>query len=126
MIPLPDNENNFYNEQKECHICKREFCYDKSEKNRFKLQQKIRNHCHYTGKFRGATHSICNLRYKVHQEIPVKTHNGSKYDYHFMIRELSEEFKVKFECLGENTEKYVTFPYQLKKKIMMVKQLHTK
>ena len=43
-----------------------------------------------------------------------------------MIRELSEEFKVKFECLGENTEKYVTFPYQLKKKIMMVKQLHTK
>ena len=28
MIPLTDNENNFYNEQKECHICKKEFCYD--------------------------------------------------------------------------------------------------
>ena len=40
---------------------------------KFKLYQKVRDHCHYTGKFRGAAHSICNLRYKVPQEIPVKT-----------------------------------------------------
>ena len=36
--------------------------------------------CHLTGKFRGAAHSICNLHYKVPQDIPVKIHNGSKYD----------------------------------------------
>ena len=63
----------------------------------FKLYQKVRDHCHYTGKFRGAAHSICNLRYKVQREIPVIIHNGSKYDYHFIIKELGEEFKGQLE-----------------------------
>ena len=115
MIPLTDNEKRFYEEQKECHICQKEFRYDKNEKKKSKLYQKVRGHCHYTRKFRGAAHSICNLRYKVPQEIPVKIHNGSKYDYHFIIRELAEEFKGQFECLGENTEKYITFSIPIKK-----------
>ena len=105
----------FYNKQEEFHICQKVFCYDKNEKNKFRLYKKVRDHCHYTGKFRGAAHSICNLRYKVPQEIPVKIHNGSKYDYHFIIRELAEEFKGQFECLGENTEKYITFSIPIKK-----------
>ena len=95
--------------------CEKEFCYDENKKKKFKLYQKVRDHCHYTGKFRGAAHSICNLNYKVPQEIPVKIHNGSKYDYHFIIRELAEEFKGQFECLGENTEKYITFSVPIKK-----------
>ena len=115
MIPLTDSENKFYKEQEKCHICQKEFCYDKNEKNRFKLYQKVRDHCHYTGKFREAAQSVCNLRYKVPQEILVKIHNGSKYDYHFIIRELAEEFKGQFECLGENTEKYITFSITIKK-----------
>ena len=115
MIPLTDNENKFYEEQEKCHICQKEFCYDKNEKMKFKLYKKVRDHCHYTGKFRGAAHSICNLNYKVPQEIPVKIHNGSKYDYHFIIKELAEEFKGKFECLGENTEKYISFSVPIKK-----------
>ena len=36
-------------------------------------------------------------------------HNGSTYDYHFIIRPLAKEFVVQFDCLGENTEKYITF-----------------
>ena len=63
-----------------------------------------------------AAHSICNLRYKVPQEIPVKIHNGSKYDYHFIIKELAEEFRgEEFEFLGENTEKYISFSVPIKK-----------
>ena len=58
-------------------------------KNEFKIYQKVRDYCHFIGKFTGAAHSICNLRYKVPQEIPVKTHNGSKYGYHFIIKELA-------------------------------------
>ena len=69
--------------------------------------QKIRGHCHYTGKYRAAAHSICNLRYKIPKEIPVVFHNGSTYDYHFIIKQLAREFKGNFECLGENTEKYI-------------------
>ena len=41
MIPLTDNENKFYEEQKECHICQKEFCYDKNEKKKFKIYQKF-------------------------------------------------------------------------------------
>ena len=115
VIPLTDEEIICYEKQKLCHICKKEFCYDKNEKNKFKLYQKVRDHCHYTGKFRGAAHSICNLRYKVQREIPVKIHNGSKYDYHFIIKELAEEFKGQFDCLGENTEKYIIFSVPIKK-----------
>ena len=74
--------------------------------------RKVRNHCHQTRKFRGAAHSECNLRYK---EIPVVFHNGSTYDYHFIIKQSAEELEGEFECLGENTEKYITFSVPLKK-----------
>ena len=82
-----------------------------------KKQQKVRDHCHYTGKYRDAAHNICILRYKVPKEIPVVFHNGSTYDYHFIIKKLVKEFEGNFECLGENTEKYITFSVPLKKKI---------
>ena len=42
-------------------------------------------------------------------------HNGSTYDYHFIIKKLAKEFEGEFECLGENTEKYITFSVPLKK-----------
>ena len=79
------------------------------------MYQKVRDHCHYTGKFRGAAHSICNLRYKITKKIPIVFHNGSTYDYHFIIKQLAEDFKGQFECLGENTEKYITFSVPIKK-----------
>ena len=44
-------------------------------------------------------------------------HNGSTYDYHFIIKELAKEFEVQFECLGENTEKYITFSVPIKKEL---------
>ena len=51
------------------------------------------------------------------KEIPVVFHNGSTYDYHFIIKELVKEFEGNFDCLGENTEKYITFSVPLEKKI---------
>ena len=44
-------------------------------------------------------------------------HNGSSYDYHFIIKELAKEFEGEFECLGENKEKYITFSVPIKKEI---------
>ena len=114
MIPLTTKVEIYHNRQKVCYICKKEF--DNNDNND-KKQQKVRDHCHYTGKYRGAAHNICNLRYKVPKEIPVVFHNCSTYDYHFIINELVKEFKGNFECLGENTEKYITFSVPIKKKI---------
>ena len=74
----------------------------------------MKDHCHYTVKFREAAHNVYNLRYKVPKKIPVVFHNGSAYDYHFIIKQLAEEFKGQFECLGENTEKYITFSVPIK------------
>ena len=45
----------------------------------YKNFYKVCYHCHYTGKYRGAAHSICNLRYGTTKKIPVVFHNGSKY-----------------------------------------------
>ena len=57
------------------------------------------------------------MRNEIPQEIPVVIHNGSTYNYHFIIKELVKEFDDNFECLGENTEKYMTFSAPIKKKI---------
>ena len=108
MMPLTTKEEIDYYKQKICYICKKEF----DKKN-----YKVRDHCHYTGKYRGAAHNICTLRYKILKEVPVVFHNGSTYDYHFIIKLLVKEFEGNFECLGENTEKYITFSAPIKKKI---------
>ena len=61
---------------------------------------------------------IFAIRYKIPKEFPVEFHNGSTYDYHFIIRELAKEFEGEFEYLGENTEKYITFSVPIKKDII--------
>ena len=53
-------------------------------------------------------------------EIPVVFHNGSNHDYHFIIKELTNEFEGQFECLGENTEKYNTFSVQIEKEVTKI------
>ena len=81
---------------------------------------KVKDHSHYTGKYRGAAHGICNLRYQLLKEIPVLFHNVSTYDHHFIIKELAEEFEREYECLGENTEKYIAFSALIKKEITKI------
>ena len=86
IIPLTTEEKINYNDQKVCYICEKEF--DAINKKNYK----VRDHCHYTCKYRGAAHNVCNLRYKVPKEIRVVFHNGSTYDYHFIIKEFVKEF----------------------------------
>ena len=114
MIPLTDKEKHSYEKHKYCHICRKKFIDDEEDK-RYKNYRKVRDHDHYTGKFRGAAHSICNLRYKIPKEFPVVFHNGAKYDYHFIIKELVRKMDDNMDCLGEEAEKYITFKVPLKK-----------
>ena len=105
MIPLTDEENKSYEKQEVCHICKKKFCLDENVENEDNGNEvdenfkQVKDHCHYTGKFRGAAHSICHLRYKVHKNIPIVIHNAS-YDTHFIINQLAKEFKEKLDCIG--------------------------
>ena len=99
--------------------------YTKKEFRTDKKYYKVRGHCHYTRKFRGAAHSICNLCYKIPKEILIVFHNGSTYDYHFIIKQLAIEFRVNFDCLGKNIEKYITFSAPIYKKTIMIKQSYT-
>ena len=87
---------------------------DKDDRN-YKNKRKVKDQCHYTGKFRGAAHSKCNLNYKVPKDIPIIIHNAS-YDTHFIINQLAKEFKGELNCIGENMKKYFTFSVPIKKK----------
>ena len=77
-------------------------------------RKKVKDHCHYAGKFRGAAHSKCNLNYKVQKEIPIIIHNAS-YDTHFILNQLAIEFKGELNCIGDNMEEYITFSVPIKK-----------
>ena len=50
---------------------------------------KVRDHCHYTGEYRGAAHSMCNLKYSVPERIHLVFHNGFNCVYHFIIKVLA-------------------------------------
>ena len=114
MIPPTKDENKSYKEQKICHTCEEKFCMDKDDEN-YKNIKKVKNHCHCTGKFRGAAHSKCNLNYKVPKDISIIIHNAS-YDTHFIINQLAEKFKDELNCIGENMAKCITFSTPIKKK----------
>ena len=82
-----------------------------------KDNKKVKDHCHFTGKYREAAYNKCNMNYKIPKDIPIIFHNDSTYDYHLIIKLLVKEFKGEFECLGEKTEKYITFSISINKEI---------
>ena len=68
----------------------------------------MRDHCHLFGKFRGAAHEICNLKYKVPKFCQVVFHNLSGYDSHIFIKTLGNG-EGDISCIPNNEENYITF-----------------
>ena len=97
MLLLTKEELKSHQDAKVCYICVKRILkkFDKDQN-----YQKVRDDCHYTGKYRGAAHSICNLKFNIPNEIPVVFHNGPNYDYYFIIKELANEVEGQFECLN--------------------------
>ena len=114
MILLTDEESRSYEEQELCHICRKKFRMVEHDEN-YKKRRKVKDHCHYTTKCRGAAQSDCNLKSKVPKDIPIIIHNAS-YNTHFIINKLAEEFIGELDCIGENIENYITFSVSIKKK----------
>ena len=88
-----EEEAKQFNEATICWICGGELGLDK-----------VRDHCHYTGKYRGAAHNKCNLKYF----IPVVFHNLSGYDAHLFIKNLGYN-PGNINCIANNEEKYISF-----------------
>ena len=109
MDSLTEQEKMLHANASICLICEKLFGNDKNA-------MKVRDQCHYTGKYRGVAQSACNLQYKIPKSIPAVFHNGSNYDFHLIIKQLAKDLKGPFSCLGENTEKYITFSICIFKK----------
>ena len=81
----------------ECWICHGELGLDR-----------VRDHCHLTGIYRGAAHNKCNLQYRRPKFIPVVFHNLSGYDSHLFIKNLGVT-EGNINCIPNNEEKYISF-----------------
>ena len=106
MIPLTDKENTSYEKQKVCYICKKEFSIDENDN---KKMSKIKRSLSLHWKIQRSCSQYLQFKIKTPKEISVVFHNGSTYDYHFIVKQPAKEFDGRFECLGENTEKYIAF-----------------
>ena len=89
-----------------CHICEKPLSDKPSER--------IHDHCHLTGKYRGAAHNACNLEYQISHTIPVVFHNLTGYDAHFIIENLAQDFEGKVDVLPLTKEKYISFTKTVK------------
>ena len=100
MVFTREDEKQF-DKALDCWICGEEI------KN---TNDKVRDHCHYTGRYRGAAHNSCNLKYSKPKGVPVFFHNLTGYDSHLFIKNLgSSNPKENIECIPNNEEKYITF-----------------
>ena len=102
MKPLTPKEMDRYKRSERCHICFKPFKED---------NPKVRDHCHYTGRYRGPAHTKCNLQYKIPSYIPIAFHNLSGYDAHLFIKELaaSSTDGAKMGVITKNKEDYISF-----------------
>ena len=102
MIPLSSEEWKKFHKSEVCWLCKGKFGE--------KTFSKVRDHCHYTGKFRGAAHQSCNLKFKRPKFTPVFFHNLQNYDAHLFVRALGLMDEVlSISCIPNNNEKYISF-----------------
>ena len=110
--PLIMTQNDWkdFNESTKCWICQEEFEKDSPSGNPSEArdEKKVRDHCHFTGKFRGAAHNSCNLRYRKPWFTPVIFHNLQNYDAHLFVKNLGKT-EGDIRCIPNNEEKYISF-----------------
>ena len=98
MKPLTKSQIKEYKRATKCRICFKPFNEEK---------RRVRDHCHYSGLYRGAAHSSCNLKYKIPKYMPVIFHNLTGYDAHLFIKELAKHI-TGMGVIAKNTEDYIS------------------
>ena len=100
-------EEKQFEKETRCWIYKGEF----DDKDTSK--EKVKDHCHYTGRYRGAAHNLCNLNYKKPNFTPVVFHNLNGYDSHLFIKNLGFS-EGNINCIANNEEKYISFSKRIR------------
>ena len=96
---MSEKEEHLFQQSNSCWICKKLIDND---------DEKVRDHCHVTGKFRGAAHWDCNINFQLTKKIPVIFHNLKGYDSHLIFSVL-HKFNLKINVIPNRLEKYMTF-----------------
>ncbi|XP_015123336.1 uncharacterized protein LOC107045547 [Diachasma alloeum] len=99
METLSDKQMDDFQSATVCHICKKFLTNN----------DKVRDHNHLTGKYRGAAHNSCNLLYRDSHTIPIVFHNLSGYDAHFIIRSIATSFEGDVKIPPVNKDRYISF-----------------
>ena len=102
MIITKEEEEEF-KQASDCWICKK----------KLNLEDRVRDHCHFTGRYRGAAHNRCNLKYCKPNNISVFFHNLTGYDSHLFIKKLGVT-EGNIDCIPNNEEKYISFSKTIK------------
>ena len=93
---MTNEDEEIYNNSQICWICKEELNTDK-----------VRDHCHVTGKFRGAAHNNCNLKLKIPRKLPIFFHNLQGYDGHIIFKE-PNNFDVDISVIPKGIDKHMS------------------
>ena len=100
---ITEKEQEQFNQASDCWICGK----------KLNLEDRVRDHCHYTGRYRGAAHNKCNLKYSKPNNISVFFHNLSGYDSHLIIKKLNVT-EGYIDCIPNNEERYISFSKTIK------------
>ena len=101
-LKLTKKEQVSFYKAETCHICQKEL-----------LKDTVRDHCHFTGQYRGAAHNSCNLQCRKPMILPVIFHNLQGYDAHLFIKKLSC-IQGELNCIPSTEEKYISFSKKIK------------
>ena len=96
---IKSEEEHLFQKSNSCWICKKLIDND---------EEKVRDHCHVTGKFRGAAHWNCNINFQLTEKVPVMFHNLRGYDSHSIFNEF-DKFDVNIKVILNGLEKYMAF-----------------
>ena len=98
-IIFTEEDRKQFNKASDCWIC-----------GEYLGNDRVRDHCHFTGRYRGPAHNRCNLKYRKPKSISVFFHNLSGYDSHLFIKKLGTPDKNEnIDCIPNNEEKYISF-----------------
>ena len=102
-MKITEEEQEQFNKASRCWICEK----------LLNLEDRVRDHCHFTGRYRGAACNICNLKYRKPNNISVFFHNLTGYDSHLFIKKLNTTMGA-IDCIPNNEENYISFSKTIK------------